>query len=227
MTRFLFGSSAGGHVATPVTIANGGTGATAAQAAIDALTQVSGGSENEVLTKDGSGNAVWAAASGLSSPLTSDLTVNDNISIKYGTGGDATFKYDGSNLLINPKAVGSGVLKLSGGLTFDGTNLVLGAREDLTVSSGVVTATQSKIAVTPETGSSDDLDTINSTGQAPLLIIGTITSAADVTLKDGVDNLYMAGDFTLSVSNDTICFVGDNNASANSGLFELSRSNNT
>ena len=64
MTRFLFGSSAGGHVATPVTIANGGTGQTAAQAAIDALTAVSGASTNEVLTKDGSGNAAWAAAGG-------------------------------------------------------------------------------------------------------------------------------------------------------------------
>lgn len=63
MTRFLFGSSAGGHVTTPVTIANGGTGATSAQAAIDTLTAVSGASTNEVLTKDGSGNAAWAAAS--------------------------------------------------------------------------------------------------------------------------------------------------------------------
>ena len=64
MTRFLFGSSAGGHVTTPVTIANGGTGATSAQAAIDALTAVSGASTNDVLTKDGSGNAAWAAAGG-------------------------------------------------------------------------------------------------------------------------------------------------------------------
>ena len=64
MTRFLFGSSAGGHVATPVTIANGGTGQTSAQAALDALTAVSGASTNEVLSKDGSGNAAWAAAAG-------------------------------------------------------------------------------------------------------------------------------------------------------------------
>jgi len=63
LTRFLFGSSAGGHVATPVTIANGGTGQTSAQAAIDALTAVSGASTNQVLTKDGSGNASWATSS--------------------------------------------------------------------------------------------------------------------------------------------------------------------
>ena len=49
---------------TPVPINKGGTGQTTAQAAIDALTAVSGASTNEVLTKDGSGNAVFAAASG-------------------------------------------------------------------------------------------------------------------------------------------------------------------
>ena len=48
---------------TPVPINKGGTGQTTAQAAIDALTAVSGASTNEVLTKDGSGNAAWAAAS--------------------------------------------------------------------------------------------------------------------------------------------------------------------
>jgi len=49
---------------TPVPINKGGTGQTTAQAAIDALTAVSGASTNEVLSKDGSGNAAWAAAAG-------------------------------------------------------------------------------------------------------------------------------------------------------------------
>ena len=56
--------SSGGHVPTPVSIANGGTGQTAQQAAIDALTDVSAASTNEVLTKDGAGNAVFASAAG-------------------------------------------------------------------------------------------------------------------------------------------------------------------
>jgi len=51
-------------ISTPVAINKGGTGQTTAQAAIDALTAVSGASTNEVLTKDGSGNAAWAAAGG-------------------------------------------------------------------------------------------------------------------------------------------------------------------
>ena len=43
-------------------IAHGGTGASTAQAAIDALTAVSGASAGQRLTKDGSGNATWANA---------------------------------------------------------------------------------------------------------------------------------------------------------------------
>ena len=49
---------------TPVPINKGGTGQTTAQAAIDALTDVSSASTNDVLTKDGSGNAVFATAGG-------------------------------------------------------------------------------------------------------------------------------------------------------------------
>mgnify|MGYP003111819937 CR=1 FL=1 len=46
---------------TDLAIANGGTGQSTAQAAIDALSQVSGASAGEALIKDGSGNATWAA----------------------------------------------------------------------------------------------------------------------------------------------------------------------
>ena len=46
---------------TDLSIANGGTGQSTAQAAIDALSQVSGASTGEALIKDGSGNATWSA----------------------------------------------------------------------------------------------------------------------------------------------------------------------
>ena len=51
-------------ISTPVAINKGGTGQTTAQAALDALTNVSAASANEVLTKDGSGNATFQSASG-------------------------------------------------------------------------------------------------------------------------------------------------------------------
>jgi len=48
-----------------IAIGYGGTGQTTAQAAIDALTQVSGATNEHVLTKDtGSGNAIWKAVAG-------------------------------------------------------------------------------------------------------------------------------------------------------------------
>ena len=50
---------------TDVPITDGGTGASTAQAAIDALTAVSGATNEHVLTKDtASGNAVWKVAAG-------------------------------------------------------------------------------------------------------------------------------------------------------------------
>lgn len=58
-------SGTAANVSGTVAIANGGTGQTTAQAAIDALTQVSGATNEHVLTKDtATGNAVWKAASG-------------------------------------------------------------------------------------------------------------------------------------------------------------------
>lgn len=57
--------SSGTWNGSTIGIANGGTGQTTAQAAIDALTQVSGATNEYVLTKDtATGNAVWKAASG-------------------------------------------------------------------------------------------------------------------------------------------------------------------
>ena len=68
----LFGSSTGSFNIPPtgiIGITEGGTGAGTAQAAIDALTAVSGATAGHVLTKDGSGNATWQAATGgLSDP---------------------------------------------------------------------------------------------------------------------------------------------------------------
>jgi len=55
----------GTWAATDVAIAHGGSGQSTAQAAIDALTQVSGATNEHVLTKDtGTGQATWKAAVG-------------------------------------------------------------------------------------------------------------------------------------------------------------------
>jgi hypothetical protein len=90
--------------ATDVGIAHGGTGQSTAQTAIDALTAVAGGGNEEVLTKDtGTGNATWKAAAGA-----------DSEKVKVDVG--ATADYLGA-------AGSDGVLRVSGGLSYtDGGN---------------------------------------------------------------------------------------------------------
>jgi hypothetical protein len=67
---------------TDLAILDGGTGASTAQAAIDALTAVSGATTGHVLTKDGSGNATFQAASGgIAGTIAADQ-------IAVGTGAD-------------------------------------------------------------------------------------------------------------------------------------------
>jgi sarcosine oxidase gamma subunit len=62
----------------PIPIADGGTGQTTQQAAVDALTNVAGAGTGHVLTKDGSGNAVFQApAIGGESFLYQTVTTSD------------------------------------------------------------------------------------------------------------------------------------------------------
>lgn len=79
--------SSGTWQGSAVGIAYGGTGQTTAQAAINALTQASGGSNGQVLTRNSSGNAVWEtpADSGISS--LNGLTVDAQT---FAIGTDAT-----------------------------------------------------------------------------------------------------------------------------------------
>ena len=78
-----------------VGIGYGGTGQSTAQAAIDALSQVSGGTNEYVLTKDtGTGNALWkVSASGFADPMTTrgDIVIRDasNNTERLGIGANA------------------------------------------------------------------------------------------------------------------------------------------
>lgn len=48
--------------------------------------------------------------------VANDTALADNESIIFGTGADASILYDGTNLVINPQLVGSGVLDLAAGI---------------------------------------------------------------------------------------------------------------
>lgn len=73
-------------------IANGGTGATTKQAAIDALTSVSAANQGDVLTKDASGNAVFQSSSSRlfaqlsqSAPVTNTTTETSIVGFGVGS----------------------------------------------------------------------------------------------------------------------------------------------
>ena len=58
-------------------------------------------------------HTIYSKADG-SRAITGNQTFNDNVMIKLGSGGDSTVKYDGTNTILDPKAVGSGYLRING-----------------------------------------------------------------------------------------------------------------
>ena len=62
------------------------------------------------------GTAVGDASVGTANTWTADQTFNDNVKVTLGTGGDADFYYDGTNVVLNTAVVGSGVLSMVGSM---------------------------------------------------------------------------------------------------------------
>lgn len=54
-----------------------------------------------------------------------NIHIDDNYKSLYGTGKDASIKYDGTNMIINPKEVGSGQVKINGDLNVTGTSYLI------------------------------------------------------------------------------------------------------
>ncbi len=53
-------------------------------------------------------------ATSAANTYTADQSLNDNVNLTFGTGGDADIDYNATNLVIDPKVVGSGGLIISG-----------------------------------------------------------------------------------------------------------------
>ena len=218
MTRFLFGSSAGGHVATPVTIANGGTGQTSAQAALDALAAASGSLvQGDILIVDASANLVRLARG------------TDNYVLTM----------NGSNQ--NWEAASAGV-SLSGDNTWTGTNqfqdeVSISAGDCLTfelstrtISSGAITGNGNSISVDTEaSASSDDLNQADFSGSAvsgSVFYLKAFNDGRTVVVKDGISGtgeFLGSGDFSLDNGQDVIAFSAFYGLTNN---YEVSRSDN-
>ena len=69
-------------------------------------------------------------------------------------------------------------------------------KEPVTVSSGVITVSENFIEVTPETGTSDNINNINGYDNYSILFVVT-TAGNTVTLKDGTGNLDLGADIVL------------------------------
>lgn len=85
---------------------------------------------------------------GVAQLITANKTFSDNVNAVFGSGGDATIDYNGTDLVINPKVVGSGVLSVLGDISILDEDLIFGT----TTGTKIGTATTQKIGfwnVTP------------------------------------------------------------------------------
>jgi hypothetical protein len=76
-----------------------------------------------------------------------------------------------------------------------------------TIATGVVTVGQFDLSLKLDTEASaatDDLDTISGGVTGQRLICTTTSATRDVTLKDGIGNLRLNGDFVIGATSDTI-----------------------
>lgn len=102
--------------------------------------------------------------------------------------------------------------------------VVLGAGSELTIASGVVTATSGYHRIDTEAdAASDDLDTISGLTTGQLLVIRAENSARTVVVKNGTGNIQLDGasDFSLDNVEDTLTLIYNGSA-----WLEISKSDN-
>ena len=95
----------------------------------------------------------------------------------------------------------------------------------LTIASGVITVTRSYHTVATQSGdATDDLDTINGGQDGMRLVLRAVDDADTVVVKDATGNIALAGDCSLTHTQDTIELIYDATLAK---WLELGRSDNT
>ena len=134
-------------------------------------------------------------------------------------------------MVINPKEVGTGNIKLEGTINANVNDIInldlvdFGIVVTVVIATGVIAPTMTHFRVdTQDSDPTDDVDTITMTTQCPLMLVNSTSSARDPTFKDATDNLSMVGDFTMTNPQDTLSFFGNG---AGNKMFEIARADNT
>lgn len=130
---------------------------------------------------------------------------------------DFTFKVspDGSSFFISLV-----IDKDTGQAGFEQPFGVHGGPASPSIASDAITITKSYVVPQPESGTSDNLSTIDGGFDGALLVISG-TAGNSITLKDGTGNLKLAGDCLLDNFEDTITLI-----KRGTDWLELARSNN-
>lgn len=129
------------------------------------------------------------------------MEFQDNVKIQCGTGSDATIYYDATNLVIDPKEVGSGLIDAKGVVRTE-EFFRCTADTELTIATGAITVTKSWHNVDTEANAAtDDLDTINGGTDGDILFLKANNTARTVVVKHGTGNIYMLSAADISLDN--------------------------
>ena len=147
--------------------------------------------------------------------LAGDMLFDDNEKVTLGTGEDAFIKYDGTNLVVDPKAVGSGVVSVLGGVTLEASaSLSVGTDAILSDSSGTMTLSNiDALDAATEATIEAAIDTLaNLTAASSLATVGTISTG--VWQGDAVASAYLGShthtESQISNLGTAIALVADN-----------------
>jgi hypothetical protein len=129
-----------------------------------------------------------------------EVILADNKAIKLGTGTDATIQYDGSDLLINPRAAGSGTTKFTaGGIDVTGNIVVSGTVDGVDIAAHAASASAHHSRYT-------DAESIAAVeGEATLALTGDVSVATSKSLAVDTINESTAGTgVTINLDNGGI-----------------------
>ena len=99
----------------------------------------------------------------------------------------------------------------TGDVSLPSVFLNFGTKVTYQLSSGVITINGSNVRIDSQTAGADDCDTINGGSDGDIIIVGTVTSSENITLKHNTGNITLPGnaDIVLASSGDRTMLVND------------------